>query len=37
MDREPVDLSAVVRDVVADVLTTAPTARLRSTFPPQSS
>ena len=25
MDREPVDLSAVVRDVVADVLTTAPT------------
>jgi two-component system OmpR family sensor kinase len=25
MDRAPVDLSAVVRDVVADVLTTAPT------------
>jgi two-component system OmpR family sensor kinase len=34
MDREPVDLSAVVRDVVADVLTTAPTRTIALYVPP---
>jgi two-component system OmpR family sensor kinase len=34
MDREPVDLSAVVRDVVVDVLTTAPTRTIALDVPP---
>ncbi len=34
MDRAPVDLSAVVRDVVADVLTTAPTRSIALHAPP---
>jgi two-component system OmpR family sensor kinase len=34
MDRAPVDLSAVVRDVVADVLTTAPTRTVALHVPP---